>query len=348
MASLKLSNTELFHFCEQFTIILRSGIPAIEGLRIMGDDSDSPKEKEFLQSLLEKMEMNGDLAQTLEDSGAFPSSMIAYVRLGESTGCLDEVMDILTGYYDQEIEISEQVRSAVTYPLLMLGMMVAVIVILLIKVLPVFSQVFRQMGLEMNGFSASLLNMGLGIQRNSTFFVVLLCVLVAAILYFVLTPSGRSQMEHFFMRLPHFKSIPVSMDFSRLAQGISMGLRSGMRPEDSMEMALNLVTVPSVREKVQKGVEQLREGESFTKVLADMNLFGGMESRLISIGFQTGAGDDVMNRLSKRYAQDSIAQIQQAISILEPTIVIILTVLVGLVLLSVMLPLLGILSEMMV
>ena len=132
MASMKLSNTELFHFCEQFTIILRSGIPAVEGLRILGEDSENPQEKEFLMSLVEKMEENGDLSQTLEDSGAFPQSMISYIRLGESTGCLDEVMEILTSYYDQEIEISEQVRSAVTYPLLMLGMMVAVIIILLI------------------------------------------------------------------------------------------------------------------------------------------------------------------------------------------------------------------------
>ena len=348
MSSIKLSNLELFHFCEQYAIILKSGIPSVEGLRILRDDSDTPQEKEFLNSLLENMEINGDLAQTLEDSGAFPASMVSYIRLGESTGCLDEVMEILTSFYDQEIEISEQVRSAIAYPLLMLGMMLAVIIVLLIKVLPVFSQVFRQMGLELNGFSASMLNMGLSIQRNSYFFIGILAVLIAAIAYFLLVPKGKQQIEHLFMKLPYFKKIPVSRDYSRLTQGISMGLRSGMRPEDSMEMALSLISVPSVKENIEAAVKQLQEGESFSKVLLDMNLFGSMESRLISIGFQSGSGDDVMNRLSKRYAQDSIAQIQHAISILEPTIVIILTVLVGLVLLSVMLPLLGILSEMLI
>ena len=348
MSVTKLSNYELFHFCEQYAIILKSGIPAVEGLRIMGDDSDTQEEKDFLGGLLEKMEEAGDLSVTLEESGAFPDSMVSYVRLGETTGCLDEVMQLLADYYDQEIEISEQVRSAVTYPLLMLGMMLTVIVILLIKVLPVFSQVFRQMGLEMTGFSASMLSVGTVIQRNSAVFIALIAVVIGLILYFVLVPKGKAQMESLFMKLPHFKAIPISMDYSRLAQGISMGLRSGMRPEDSLEMASKLISVPSVKKSIALAMEKLEDGQSFTDSLLDINLFTGMEARLVTIGFQSGAGDDVMNRLSRRYAQESISRIQQAISILEPTIVIVLTVLVGLVLLSVMLPLLGILSEMMV
>lgn len=93
--------------------------------------------------------------------------MISYVKIGEETGCLDEVLKSLSRHYEQELEISETIRSAVTYPLLMLVMMAAVIVILLVKVLPVFQQVFRQMGLEMNNFSNGLLNAGNLISRYS-------------------------------------------------------------------------------------------------------------------------------------------------------------------------------------
>ena len=91
--------------------------------------------------------------------------MTSYVNIGEETGCLDEVLKSLSEHYEQEIEISENIRSAVTYPLLMLAMMGTVIVILLVKVLPVFQQVFRQMGLEMNNFSNGLLNAGVVISR---------------------------------------------------------------------------------------------------------------------------------------------------------------------------------------
>lgn len=345
--ALKLTNQELFHFCEQFSIILHSGMPSVEGLRLLMEDAENKEGKDFMESLLTEMEMSGDLSETLKKSGAFPDSMVSYVRLGEHTGCLDEVMTILTKFYQQEIETAEQIRSAVTYPLIMLGMMAVVIVILLMRVLPVFSQVFRQMGIEMTGISASLMGMGISIQRYSYIFFFLIAVIVAFVLYFCLHPKGKQQMNELITRLPYFREIPSSMDCSRMAQGISMGLRSGLSPEDSMEMAIDLVTTPEIREKLQKAVEKLRDGESFSESIMNARLFGGMEARLITIGFQSGSADDVMQRLSERYQENSIALISQAISILEPTIVIILTVLVGLVLLSVMIPLLGILSELM-
>ncbi|MBR2527396.1 MAG: type II secretion system F family protein [Blautia sp.] len=343
----KLSNQELFHFCEQLSIILHSGLPAVEGLRLLMEDSPSKDGRDFLESLLNEMEMTGSLADTLEQSQAFPEAMISYIQLGERTGCLDEVMDILAKYYAQEIESSEQIRNAITYPLIMLGMMAVVIVILLIRVLPVFAQVFRQMGLEMTGFSAGLMGIGSVLERYSFVFLILLAALIGLTVFLILHPKGRALLSRTVQRLPFFREIPTSLDFSRLAQGISMGLRSGLDPEESMEMAAKLISTPSIIEHLEKAVTLLREGESFSNSLTASELFTGMEARLISIGFASGSGDDVMQKLSARYQEDSIARVQDAISVLEPTIVIIMSLLVGLVLLSVMLPLLGILSELM-
>ena len=112
----------------------------------------------------------GPVSQAVTDSGFFPNSMAAYIKTGEQTGCLDEILDSLSGHYEQEQETSGQIRSAVTYPLLMLVMMGIVIIVLLVKVLPIFRQVFQQMGMEMNGFSSRLLNAGNIITRYSAFF----------------------------------------------------------------------------------------------------------------------------------------------------------------------------------
>ena len=114
---------------------------------------------------------------------------------GEETGCLDEIMESLSSHYEQEEEISGQIRSAVTYPLLMLGMMAVVILVLLIKVLPVFQQVFNQMGMEMNGVSRGLLNAGNVISRYSSVFLILAAALIGCILFFSLTEKGHSQLR---------------------------------------------------------------------------------------------------------------------------------------------------------
>ena len=342
----KLNNRELFQFCEQFSIILRSGMSAIEGLAILNDDSQTERGKEILTFLYKDMEESGSLAHAMEQSGAFPASAAAYVRTGEETGRLDEVMKGLSAFYAKEIQITDQIQSAVTYPLVMLGMMTAVIVILLVKVLPVFRQVFRQLGLEMSGISGALLGIGETLSHYSTAFLVLLAAMIGFILFLVLHPKGQELIRKIVCRFPGMKEIPVNLDYSRLCQCISLGIRSGLSPELCVELAGAVVTQTEIREKLASIQKQLAEGYGFTEAITESGLFKAMELRLISLGFQAGASDEVMEKLAEQYEEKSTDSVSHIVSILEPTIVIVLSILVGLVLLSVMMPLLGLLSEM--
>lgn len=342
----KLNNRELFQFCEQFSIILRSGMSAIEGLAILNDDSQTERGKEILTFLYKDMEESGSLAHAMEQSGAFPASAAAYVRTGEETGCLDEVMKGLSAFYAKEIQITDQIQSAVAYPLVMLGMMTAVIVILLVKVLPVFRQVFRQLGLEMSGISGALLGIGETLSHYSTAFLVLLAAMIGFILFLVLHPKGQELIRKIVCRFPGMKEIPVNLDYSRLCQCISLGIRSGLSPELCVELAGAVVTQTEIREKLTSIQKQLAEGYGFTEAITESGLFKAMELRLISLGFQAGASDEVMEKLAEQYEEKSTDSVSHIVSILEPTIVIVLSILVGLVLLSVMMPLLGLLSEM--
>ena len=342
----KLNNRELFQFCEQFSIILRSGMSAIEGLAILNDDSQTERGKEILTFLYKDMEESGSLAHAMEQSGAFPASAAAYVRTGEETGCLDEVMKGLSAFYAKEIQITDQIQSAVAYPLIMLGMMTAVIVILLVKVLPVFRQVFRQLGLEMSGISGALLGIGETLSHYSTAFLVLLAAMIGFILFLVLHPKGQELIRKIVCRFPGMKEIPVNLDYSRLCQCISLGIRSGLSPELCVELAGAVVTQTEIREKLTSIQKQLAEGYGFTEAITESGLFKAMELRLISLGFQAGASDEVMEKLAEQYEEKSTDSVSHIVSILEPTIVIVLSILVGLVLLSVMMPLLGLLSEM--
>ncbi len=340
----KLTARELSSFCGQMGMLLHSGISTAEGLHILCDESKTDADRQILTPLIRSVEENGSLSRALDESGIFPTSMTAYVRTGEETGCLDEIMESLSSHYEQEEEISGQIRSAVTYPLLMLGMMAVVILVLLIKVLPVFQQVFNQMGLEMNGVSRGLLNAGNVISRYSSVFLILAAALIGCILFFSLTEKGHSLLRKMAIHLPFFREIPVAMDYSRLAQGLSLGLRSGLSRKPAWSLQGSDLTAGDTR-KPPKASSILDSGESFSKALTESGLFGGMEGRLITISFYSGSSDETFRRLSRQYTERSIDLISQAVSIVEPTIVILLSLLVGLVLLSVMMPLLGILSD---
>ena len=337
-----LTARELSNFFGQLGMLIHSGISVTEGLAILQDESQTDTDREIITALLTSMEETGSLTQAMETSGRFPHSSVSYIKTGEETGCLDEILNSLTLHYEQEQEVYEQIRSAVTYPLIMLGMMGIVIVVLLVKVLPVFQQVFQQMGMEMNTLSLGLLKAGSILSNYSGIFLILVVLLVGLILFLSLSDIYlRNAAYH----LPVFRDIPLAADYGRLAQGLSLGLKSGLTPDTSLELSAEMVSHPLILKRLEETGHLLEEGTPFYQALTDSKLFTGMEGRLISVGFQSGSADEALNQLSVKYREKAVDLISEAISIVEPTIVIILSLLVGLVLLSVMMPLLGILSD---
>ena len=339
----KLTAQELGSFCRQLGILIHSGMGPLESLHILLEESEVDTDHEILSVLLSSMEKTGSLSQAVTDSGFFPNSMAAYIKTGEQTGCLDEILDSLSGHYEQEQETSGQIRSAVTYPLLMLVMMGIVIIVLLVKVLPIFRQVFQQMG--MDGFSSRLLNAGNIITRYSAFFLILAVILIGCILFLCLNKKGQQMLAKIVLHLPVLRDIPVALDYSRMTHGLALGQKSGLAPETSLALAEQLISHPLVLERLQKAADLLNTGYAFSDALKESGLFGGMEIRLIIVAFQSGTADDAFADLSSRYQDNASALITRVISVIEPTIVIILSVLVGLVLLSVMMPLLGVLAD---
>lgn len=341
----RLTARELSNFFGQMGMLVHSGISVSESLHILLDESTTDTDRQVLTLLTDNIEKTGSFSQACTDAECFPASVSAYLKTGEETGCLDEILTSLSEHYDREQEISDQIRNAVTYPLIMLGMMGVVIVVLLVKVLPVFRQVFLQMGMDMNGFSRGLLNAGNVISRYSTVFLILTALLILAVLFFCLNTRGRHMLTAFVYRLPGLRDIPVSMDYSRMTQGLSLGLRSGLSAETSLSLASEMVSHPLVLELLQKASALIEEGVPFSHALTESGLFAGMEGRMISVSFQSGTSDEALGRLSEKYQEKSLDLISQTISVVEPTIVILLSLLVGLVLLAVMMPLLGILSD---
>lgn len=341
----KLTARELSSFFGQLGMLIHSGISVTEGLTILKEESQTDTDREILTILLSSIEETGSLTKAMDASNRFPHSSISYVRTGEETGCLDEILYSLSTHYEQEQEISDQIRSAVTYPLIMLGMMAVVIVVLLVKVLPVFQQVFQQMGMEMNTLSLGLLNAGKVLSNYSGLFLILAALLISIVLFLSLSSKGHRILKNAACHFPGFCDIPLASDYSRLTQGLALGLKSGLSPDMSLELSSEMISHPVLAERLKVTSNLLNEGVPFYQALTESKLFSGMEGRLISVGFQSGSADEALSQLSVKYREKAVDLISEAIAIVEPTIVIILSLLVGLVLLSVMMPLLGILSD---
>ena len=155
-----LSNAEIASFCRQTAMIIKAGITPAEGMEILKHDTLNKEGKELLEQISLSCKKGNPFFQALSDTGLFPDYVIKLVALGEESGNTDDVLISLAEHYEREEDISESIKSAVTYPLIMIVMMFIVIIVLIIKVLPIFQQVFVQLGTQMSPLASSLLSLG--------------------------------------------------------------------------------------------------------------------------------------------------------------------------------------------
>lgn len=340
-----LSHTELAAFCSQFSEILRAGISPGEGIAIMLEDSSSSEEKELLTKIQDSVYATGILSAGLEDADVFPDYMLNMVRLGEQSGRLDDVMATLAVYYEREANLSAAIKSAVTYPCIMIGMMILVVLILITKVLPVFHEVFAQLGTDMSGMSKALIHFGQTLNRYALVFIAILAVLIALGLYFSRAKSGRAAAAKFFSSFGPTKSFSHKNAACRFAGGMALALKSGLTPESGLELSKKLVTNPAFLEKIDQCSSLLNEGIPLTDALSQSGIFSGMQARMLLIGSRTGSMDEAMQQIAAQYEDELDTSIGNTLAVIEPTLVAVLSIIVGLILLSVMMPLMGILSE---
>lgn len=339
-----LPNLEVSAFCGQMALILQSGISPAEGLSVMMEDANQPEEQALLQRLYESVEYTGDFPGALEETGLFPDYMVQMVRIGDESGTLDTVMNALCVYYEREEAMRRNIRNAVTYPMVMVAMMVVVILVLLVKVMPIFDRVFTQLGAQMTGLSRVLMNVGSGIGRYSAVLLVLLVAAAGIAFWCGRGESGMRFARRIGCRFRFFRGIYERISACRLAGGLALTLGSGLSPEVCLKLASDLVDDPACREKLALCQEKVEQGEDLARTLHEAGVFSGVYARMTIIGGKTGRLDQVMERVAALYQDDIDNRLNNVLAVLEPAIVTGLSLIVGAILLSVMLPLLGIMS----
>lgn len=339
-----LSYGEAAAFCGQMYLILGSGISVVEGISILMEDAQNNEERALLSLLYDEVQQTGCLAPALEQTNVFPAYLVKMVRLGEETGSLDEVMHALQTHYEREASLSKSIRSALTYPMLLIAMMFLIILVLITKVMPVFQQVFRQLGKEMTSFSKGILDLGTILTNYAAAFVLLGAVVLAALLFLFQTRSGKKLLMKLSYRLRLFYDYYEKTAACRFADGMYLSLKSGINPEQALEFSDELIENPYFKNKIVSCRKLVAEGTDISRALQEANVFTGMCARLISVAARSGSMDQAMAQIASLYESEVQEKVTGYVARIEPTLVAVLSVIVGVILFSVMLPLLVIMS----
>lgn len=343
--TLQFAGPELTGFCKQISILLQSAVPLDEGLKVMAEDMADPAKKELLTSIAEQVRMGLPFHQAVREAGCFPGYMVNMTLLGEKTGLLDVVMEGLAVHYEKEYLFSEAIRRAVSYPAMMILMLLIILFVLFTRVMPIFSSVYEQLGASIPVSAQAAIRFG-GVMSGAALTAAFLLAL-AVIFLWAAGRRGRkiAWADALLKTFKSHSSIAQSAACRRFLSVMSMALTCGVDMTEACQMAETMVDNPRIEGKVKLCGQALSSGQSFYDSVRQAELFTGFELQLIRVACRAGQLEPVMKELAEDYDQKAADSIDRMIARLEPTVVSILAVAVGLVLLAVMLPLAGILSS---
>jgi type IV pilus assembly protein PilC len=339
-----LNSNELSVFCLKLSMMIKSGINVEKSMSILYEDAVSDADRALLSELYGPIEEGCSLSTALARTGRFPTHMIRMIDIGQITGKLQSVLAGLSEFYRREAAISKMIRNTVMYPAVMLVVTAVILFVLVSQVLPVFQQVFRDMGADISAPAAALVQLGNASKYVAEGVAVFFCVIILATGLMGLTRGGRVRLGRAADMLLFGNKLNMSISRSRFASAMSLMLSSGLNMNEALKRSEELIGSGDFADSIRGCSDKIEAGDTFPKAAADTGLFTGMQSGILSAGFRSGITEQAMDEVARMCEEDSDTLLLHVVKKTEPALIIILALAVGLVLLSVMLPLIGMMT----
>lgn len=344
MKKTKLTSSGISSLCLELSLLIHAGIGVNDSLHLLEENAERGP-REILSGMARLSDEGSPLSEALRESGAFPSYVASLTAVGEKAGRLEETLTALSTYYEGRNRLEEQIRSALLYPVMLLVLMSVVIAVLLIKVLPVFNEVFASLGSRLTGLAGGLLLFGRMLDHIMPVLWILLALCVLFLMRISLSDTFRSAFLRTWQKRRGSKGLFGQISVSHFAQALALGMQSGLPVAEALDLASSFGS----RNEVLTGRycdcrSRLDKGAGLAEALRDSKIMPPIYCRMLELGIRSGTGDTVMQEISRRMENACTDTIHAWVSKVEPTLVIVTSVLVGAILLSVMLPLMNIMA----
>ncbi|MDO4720162.1 MAG: type II secretion system F family protein [Peptostreptococcaceae bacterium] len=336
---------ELSLFCYQLSLILKSGLPIVEAMEIMETETADSAMSPVVKKISEDLQEGGGVHEAISKHPGFPAYFLGMVEIAEKTGNLQEELERLSQYYEDSEKMSQRIRSAVTYPVILLIMMTLVILFLILRVLPMFHDILRSVGGSLPESTKFILGIGVVLQKYFMIVAGAAALLVLLAVFYFRTEAGSRMWSRQKLYLPYVGGISRKMISARFSKSMSMLMKGGISFDDSMEMIISAIDNPFVREKLRVAGTRITEGEEPAAVFESLDLFPPLFLKLMKVGHRTGEMENTMEKIAGIYETEVEKSFSRITSSIEPALVIGLSVVVGLILMTVMVPLITIISN---
>lgn len=341
----KVKLKEMVVFTRQFATMINSGVALLRALNIMAEQAQSPIFKRILSEVRDGVEEGRSLSEVLADHPkTFNKLYVSMVSAGEMGGVLDEVLNRLAVFMENNAKLIGQLKAAMTYPAVVCFIATSIFIFLLSFVIPIFKEMFDSMKVPLPAFTQMLLNMSAIVRGYWYIIFPSIGGSVWALVAYIKTPFGRSQFDHVALKAPIFGDIIRKVAIARFTRTLGTLLRSGVPLMSALEITQDTAGNIHIAAGIAKVREAVSEGEGMTKPLEQTKLFPPMVTQMIAIGEESGNVDTMLSKVADFYDEEVEQAVKALTSLLEPLMMVLIGGMVGSIIIGMYLPMFSVIS----
>ncbi len=341
----KVKSAEISSFCRQFAIMLNTGIPILECLDILKNQSYSAYFKSLLRVIYDDVKGGMVLSEAIKKHGkVFPDFFKSMLYVGEMSGKLDTVFNSLADYYERDQELKRKVKSSTSYPAMLGIMCVAIIILMFAFVVPTFRSSMETLEVVPTGLTKIIYDISDFFAIYWTTVVLSIFAVVGIIFITLRTEKGKYAFDWLKLNLPFIKKVEINLITARFARGFGLLLSSGMNLNDAMETVEIVLGNRCMKDKFHKAAQNIRNGMSLTVAFTTYKLFPKIMLQMIEIGEKSASLDEVLNRSCSFFDAQVETSLNSLVSKLQPAMLIIMGLVIGTMFVGVYSPMLSIMD----
>jgi type IV pilus assembly protein PilC len=339
----RVKTAELLVFTRQLSTIVSAGLPLLQGLDILADQTDDPTFSAVIDQIGQEVEAGETFSDALRKyPKAFPDLYVSMVRSGEASGDLDGVLLQLADYLEASEELKRRIKSAMTYPVVAFSMIILIAAGLIIWVVPQFAEIFNSFGRALPAPTQILINVSDFLRTwyaVPTIIGVIVAIVVGTRVYGS-TPAGRYQLDALKLRMPVFGNLLRKVAISRFTRTLSTLTRSGVPILQALEIVERTAGNEVYAKAIRESADSVRNGETLADPLARAEVFPAMVTRMIGVGEKTGALEGMLMKISDFYDAEVRALVDSLTSLIEPILIAMMGIVVGSIVVALFMPIL--------
>ncbi len=336
-----VSEAELVVFIRQFATMIDAGLPLVQCLDILSAQGENPAFGKILKEVKASVEQGATFSDSLKKHpNVFDELFVNLVAAGEIGGILDTILQRLAVYIEKRVKLKRQVRSALVYPSAVMVIAMGVLGVLLTWVIPAFQGMFADFGSadELPGVTQFVINLSEGFVRNLHWIILTIIAIVASVMGSYRTVGGKRFWHRVLLEVPVLGPVMRKIAVSRFTRTLGTLLASGVPILDALDVVGKAAGNVIVEAAIQTTGEKIREGRTMADPLMETKVFPPMVVQMIGVGEQTGALDQMLNKIADFYEEEVDLAVARLTALLEPIMMVVIGGMVGFMLIAMYLP----------